>query len=167
VGTVLEGESILVIAGFLAHRGLLFLPWVVLVAFLGSFIGDQFFFHVGRHKGKSFLENKPKWQPKVAKVQKMFDKYNTMLILGFRFLYGLRTVTPFMFGMSNVGTRKFVILNAIGALIWAIVVGILGFVFGHVFQAFLEDFKHYELWLIITLVVIGGLVKLYHLYKKK
>ena len=33
VGTVLEGESILVIAGFLAHRGLLFLPWVVQLLF--------------------------------------------------------------------------------------------------------------------------------------
>jgi len=161
VGTILEGESILVIAGFLAHRGLLFLPWVVLIAFIGSFFGDQLFFHVGRNKGRSFLDKRPKWQPKVSKVQRMFDKYNTSLILGFRFLYGLRTVTPFMFGMSNVSTKKFMILNAVGALIWAIVVGLLGFIFGHVFQAFLDDFKQYELWIIVGAVLTGGLYKLY------
>lgn len=41
VGTFLEGETILVIAGFLAHRGYLSMDLVILSAFLGTFFGDQ------------------------------------------------------------------------------------------------------------------------------
>jgi membrane protein DedA with SNARE-associated domain len=44
LGTFVEGETILLMAGFAAHLGYLYLPWVILVAFLGSLSGDQVFF---------------------------------------------------------------------------------------------------------------------------
>lgn len=59
IGTFLEGETILVIAGFLAHSGYLELHWVILSAFLGTFAGDQTFFYLGRFKGIAFLEKRP------------------------------------------------------------------------------------------------------------
>jgi membrane protein DedA with SNARE-associated domain len=58
-GTVLEGEAVLIIAGFLAYRGYLELPYVILVAFLGAFLGDQLFFQIGRRVGAAFLEKRP------------------------------------------------------------------------------------------------------------
>ena len=51
IGTFLEGETILVLGGFAAHRGFLELPWVMLCAFLGSMAGDQTFFYIGRRNG--------------------------------------------------------------------------------------------------------------------
>ena len=44
IGTFLEGETILVLAGLAAHQGYLVLTWVILAAFLGSLCGDQLFF---------------------------------------------------------------------------------------------------------------------------
>ena len=51
IGTLLEGETILVAAGFAAYRGLLDLPSVVLVAIVGGTLGDQTAFQLGRWKG--------------------------------------------------------------------------------------------------------------------
>ena len=48
VGSVLEGETLLVLAGLAARRGYLSLQWVVVVAATGAFIGDQICFFVGR-----------------------------------------------------------------------------------------------------------------------
>jgi membrane protein DedA with SNARE-associated domain len=48
VGAFLEGETLLVIAGFLAHRGYLGLPFVIAAAFAGTLAGDQLYFHIGR-----------------------------------------------------------------------------------------------------------------------
>jgi membrane protein DedA with SNARE-associated domain len=62
VGTFFEGETILVAAGFAAHGGYLKLQWVILGAFLGSLAGDQFYFFVGRMKGKAFLHRRPAWR---------------------------------------------------------------------------------------------------------
>ena len=44
VGTFLEGETILVLAGLAAQLGYLTLSGVILAAFLGSLSGDQLFF---------------------------------------------------------------------------------------------------------------------------
>lgn len=55
IGTFLEGETILIIAGFLAHRGYLELPFVIVAAFFGSLIGDQLYFYIGRFKGGEFI----------------------------------------------------------------------------------------------------------------
>lgn len=47
-GSLLEGETILILAGFAAHQGHLSLSWVMAVAFVGGTLGDQIFYFAGR-----------------------------------------------------------------------------------------------------------------------
>lgn len=47
MGALLEGEIILVMAGFAAERRYLTLPWVMGAAVIGGFLGDQFYYHCG------------------------------------------------------------------------------------------------------------------------
>ena len=61
--TFLEGETVVIIAGFAAHRGWLAADGVFLAAFLGSLLGDQLYFHLGRHFGPRILEFRPGWRP--------------------------------------------------------------------------------------------------------
>ena len=58
----------LILAGFLAHRGYLSISAVIAAAFAGSLAGDQLFFSVGRAKGISFLENKGACKDKAERV---------------------------------------------------------------------------------------------------
>ena len=51
-GTVIEGETVLIAAGFAAQRGYLSLPLVLLAAWVGAASGDHFFFALGRCKGR-------------------------------------------------------------------------------------------------------------------
>jgi len=167
IGTFLEGETILILGGFLAHRGYLELPWVIAAAFTGTLAGDQLFFFIGRIKGGSFLDKKPLWKPSIEKVHNLFERYQMLLILGFRFIYGIRTVTPFVIGMSRVKTERFIILNIIGALVWAIVIGTGGYLFGAVFEALLGNIKHIEKELIIAIILIGTAAWAVHFMRKK
>jgi membrane protein DedA with SNARE-associated domain len=48
VGAFFEGETIVVLGGFAAHRGDLVLPGVIAGAFAGSLAGDQFAYFLGR-----------------------------------------------------------------------------------------------------------------------
>lgn len=168
IGTFFEGETILVLGGFAAHRGYLCLPLVIACAFWGSFIGDQLFFFIGRKRGLSYFDKKPRIKDKIYRLQAMLTKYNTLLILSFRFLYGLRTIVPFAIGLSSISVKRFFILNAISAVIWAVVIGTLGFFFGHAFEMLLEDVKKYEAWILAAGLVLLALRVLYHfLYKRK
>lgn len=155
-GTFLEGETILVIAGFLAHRGYLELPFVIAAAFAGTLAGDQLYFYIGRIKGKEFIDKKPGWKAKINRVFKLLDKYHTLFILGFRFLYGIRTVAPFVLGASGISPIRYLALNLCGALIWAIVIGTLGYYFGHAIEILLGEIKQYEEWVIIGLLLVGA-----------
>ncbi|MFE8069861.1 DedA family protein [Marinobacteraceae bacterium S3BR75-40.1] len=154
IGTFLEGETILVLAAFAASRGYLELPWVIVWAFLGTFFGDQLYFHIGRSKGQQFLQKRPSWQARSGKVFAWLERHPIGLILGFRFLYGLRTVTPFIIGASRVSTAQFLVLNLIGSVVWAIVFGVLGYVFGYTLELLLGDIKKFE---VIGFVALGSI----------
>jgi len=155
IGTFLEGETILVMGGFAAHQGYLHLPWVIAAAFVGTLCGDQLCFYLGRCHSQALLARRPLWQPKIARVNGLMERYQYPLLLGFRFLYGLRTVIPFVSGMSRIPTVLFVSLNIVGALVWAILIGTSGYLFGSAVQTVITDIKHYELELFASIGIVG------------
>jgi membrane protein DedA with SNARE-associated domain len=155
-GTLLEGETVVVIAGFLAHLGYLRLPWVMALAFLGTLICDQLFFYIGRTKGNRVLDKRPAWKAKSVRVRALLQRYQDWLILSFRFLYGLRTITPFLIGLSHVGRLRYLLLNAVGALVWAVAVGFLGYFLGGAAEVMLGEVKRYEVLIMAVLALLGG-----------
>jgi len=167
VGTFLEGETILVLGGIAAHRGYLELGWVILYAFLGTLFGDQLYYYIGRSKGKQFIEKRLSWKSKSAKVNVLLDKHQVWLILGFRFMYGFRTVTPFIIGTSRIAPLRFLILNIIGAAIWAIAVGTLGYLFGTTLEIIIGNIKRYELLIFSILAAVGLAVWLLYFLRKR
>jgi len=156
VGTFLEGETVLLIGGYLAHAGYLALPWVMVTAFLGSFAGDQLFFFIGRKKGMAFLEKRPQWQLKSSRVLSLLHRRQNSVIVSFRFLYGLRTVTPFLIGASGVRPVKFMLLNAVGAAVWAVAVALLGYLLGQTVSLFIAEAHRYELYGALVIAVVAA-----------
>jgi membrane protein DedA with SNARE-associated domain len=167
VGTFLEGETVLVLGGFAAHRGYLHLPWVVLAAFIGSLMGDQLFFFLGRWHSQTVLAKRPSWRGRVEKAHKLIGRYRIPFILVFRFLYGLRTVAPFVIGMSNVPAPLFVFLNAVGAMVWAMAVGTGGYLFGNALEVFIGDVKHYELQAFGAIAALGAVIWILYITSRR
>ncbi len=150
VGTFFEGETVLVLGGLAAQLGYLELPWVIVSAFGGTVCGDQLYFFIGRYHGRAMLAKRPHWQRRAQRVFDILHRHQNWLLIGFRFLYGLRTVTPFAVGMSQVGTARFMLLNILSAGVWAVAIGMLGYVFGSAIQAVIGDIKHYELAIMLS-----------------
>jgi len=158
IGTFFEGETVLVIAGLLANQGYLKLAGVVIAAFAGALLGDQLYFHIGRWKGQPFIESHPTLKYHSQRVVNLLRNHQNKLILGFRFVYGIRTVTPFVLGASGVAPIRFLVLNTIGALLWALVIGVAGFYFGKVLEQLLGQVKNYEMLIIGSMVGIALVV---------
>jgi membrane protein DedA with SNARE-associated domain len=76
-------------------------------------------------------------------------------------MYGLRTVMPFVFGISKFDPRRFAFLNFLGAFLWALIFGIAGYMFGQIVEVILTDVDKYELWLALAIVLVGAGVWLY------
>lgn len=144
VGTFLEGETIVIIAGFMAFTGLLDLKWLILVSFCGTFLSDQLFFYFGYWKGRAFIAAKPNWQARADRIQPLIDRYRNYIILGFRFFYGVRNVVPLVLGASGLNPLRYLILNFLGAAIWAASFGTGGYLFGHLLKPLLADVHKYQ-----------------------
>ena len=97
----------------------------------------------------------------------MLEKHQTWLILGFRFLYGLRTVTPFVLGASRISPVKYTVLNFFGGLTWATAVGVAGYYFGNAIEPFLVEIKPYEKWVLAGLILVGAAVWIIHKWRDK
>lgn len=164
IGLLLEGETILVLGAFMAHRGYLDLPLVIFIGGTVAFVSDQFFFWLGRIQGSQFLARRPTWQPHVEKARPLLNKNTNLLFLTVRFMYGLRTVLPFVIGMSRLDPKKFVLLDLIGAFLWALTFGLAGHFIGHLMTLLFEDVKEHEFTIAIFIILIGMGIWLYRRY---
>ena len=127
IGTLLEGEAILMLAAYAAHQEYLSLPLVIVVAFFGATMGDQIFFLLGRRFGTRLLERFPSLRARTARVDQLLLRYHGSVIIGIRFAYGLRIAGPIAIGMSTLPAWRFFVFNAIGALIWAPLIAGVGY----------------------------------------
>jgi membrane protein DedA with SNARE-associated domain len=144
LGTFFEGEAVLVLAGALAHRGLLSLPLVMLSATIGSVAGDQLWFQLGRRFGQPLIDRRPAWSALVDRVRRRLDRYGSAFVVGFRFLYGIRSVTPALLGISGYPSSRFACLNLAGGAAWAAAVGTAGWALGAALTNMLQRAAHVE-----------------------
>ncbi|MFQ6613816.1 MAG: DedA family protein [Fidelibacterota bacterium] len=161
-GILMEGETILVVAAFLARRGYLELHWVILIAFIGTYITDQTLFHIGRHRGFPLLTKRPGWDQRVTTLRRWLHRNQNLVIIGFRFAYGFRTVTPYMLGVFQIPVKKYLILNGLGGLVWSVAIAYLGYGFGLIIEKTLDNVKQVEIWVLIAMLAGSGILVIFH-----
>jgi len=166
VGTFFEGETVLILGGFVASRGYLNLPWVILAAFIGGLCGDQLFFFLGRRYSGRILASRPSWQYRAHRVHKLLERFQTWLILIYRFMYGFRSITPFVIGTSPIPYRRFILLNILAVRLWAASIGTGGYLIGGALEACIGDLKKYELEIVITITATGLGIWMVHFFRR-
>lgn len=168
IWTFLEGETIVLFAGFAAAQGLLD-PLLLLVATgLGSFAGDQSCFWVGRKFGTRLLARFPRWRAGVEAALRWLERYNTGFILSFRFIYGVRNFSSFAMGMSAIRAQRFLAVNFLAATLWAAGFIAVGYFLGHAFRAVLGDLaRSFSLVMLGAFVAIACGVKLVHRLQRR
>jgi membrane protein YqaA with SNARE-associated domain len=102
-GTFLEGEAILIMAGFLAFQGYLNIGGVILTSFVGSFLGDQCYFYLGHFKGKGLLRRFHPIARKFREALRLIGKYGSLVAFFSRYTYGFRIVLPIILGITSQG----------------------------------------------------------------
>lgn len=156
-GALLEGETVLVLGGFAAHRGYLELPWVMLCAAVGGFVSDQLYFYLGRRHGGFVTKRLRSLETQAARVNRLMVRYDVLLIVLVRFMYGMRIAGPALIGMSEVAAWRFVLFNLMGAVLWAALLTSIGFLFGRSLETVLADIHRYELAIAAVIALAGGL----------
>lgn len=132
IGSMFEGELIVSFAGSLCYQKVLSTPLVILLATLGTMFSEQICFYIGRYLGAKYLHKSKRFKHQIELIFVLIRKYQTTFILGCRFLYGLRTLSPFIIGASKITPRHFSIYNVIAALIWSVISVSIGYASAYV-----------------------------------
>lgn len=127
LGSFLEGEAILLAGSFAASQGYLELKLVLPIAALASFLGDLPYFFAGRRYGESVMVRLPSLGRRRQRLERMLHRHHFLVVLSLRFLYGLRIVGLLTLGMSKLSACRFLCLDFIGAILWALVVCAAGY----------------------------------------
>jgi membrane protein DedA with SNARE-associated domain len=162
IGCLLEGETLLILAGYAAHRGYLHPAAVLLIATVMAFAGDQAYFWLGRWRGQQLLARWPALGRNAQRVQALIARYHEWLIIGLRFAYGLRAAGPILMGTTALSAWRFALFNALGALLWAVLIGGVGWLFGQMAETLFAELHQIEHWLLLVVLVVAALTWVWH-----
>ena len=162
LGTLAEGESLLVLGSYFAHRGYLELGGVMLTAFVGAVCGDQLFFHLGRRHAKGLLERFPRLRDKVNVALRRVEDHQVKVVLSMRFLWGLRIALPVALGLTNMSARRYLLVNLLSAAIWSTVFSLAGYGVSRVLSQVIGNLHHYEWWIAGGLLLIAVIAAAWH-----
>ena len=166
-GTFLEGEAILVAAGFFASRGTLHFVPVAIVAFAGAFFGHLFWFWLGRAHGVKLLDRFPRMKRHFGKGIRVFERYGASAIIITQWLYGLRITCAVIIGMSRISILKFVLYEAVSCAVWSVVITALGYYFGRAIDTLLGRVENVEKYALGVIAAIAIGFWLWHRWKEK
>jgi membrane protein DedA with SNARE-associated domain len=157
VGTLLEGETCLVLSGVAASRGYLSAPLVVVAGAAGAMVTDNVFFVIGRVFGPALLERFPSLAGSVARAHALVDRFPNTSVIGVRFLYGMRTVGPLVIGAGRMTWPRFALLDFIATSTWSLSWIVIGYVLGEAVHQLLGGIASIWRWSFIG-VAIGGAI---------
>lgn len=152
LGSLIEGDALLLVASFLAYLGKLNLPLVMLAAFFGTWLSDIIWFILGRYSDHRYFANWHWLHTLSNRSAGIVGKKPRLMALSMRFMYGLRMVIPFSLGKTTMSTSSFIIYNALGVLIWVGVLSALGYFFANITETIFGRMKHLEIILPVIIV---------------
>jgi membrane protein DedA with SNARE-associated domain len=160
-GIPVPGETALVTAAFLASQGHYSIVAVIAVAAAGAIIGDNVGYWIGREGGRTLLE---RWGPvrryadkALPPAERFFDKHGAKAVFFGRFIAFLRVTAAWLAGISRMTWWRFLLWNAAGGILWAIVISLLAYQFG---KTAADAVSRYGLVAVAAIVVLalGGFV---------
>lgn len=133
VGIVFPGDSLIFAFGILSAVGDMSFLGTIIVTAVASFLGYELAYTLGKKYGISFFEKKNVGlisTKSMEQAEKYFTRFGVLTLLFARFIPVLRTVAGPMAGIGKMKRRTFTIYNAIGAILWPVIVAGVGYYFG-------------------------------------
>jgi membrane protein DedA with SNARE-associated domain len=130
-GVPLPGETVLIAAGVLVHRGVLHFGDTLFFGILGGVVGNQIGYWAGRFGGRAFVLRWGRYTfitpERLGRAEAFFARYGGSAVFLCRFVVGLRVFGALVAGTSRMPWAKFALYNVLGGTVWAAAAVSLGY----------------------------------------
>lgn len=136
VGLPLPGETALITAAaFAAQHNRLSIAGVLIAGMVGAAGGGLGGYWIGRTGGLAVLERHGRYigvtKPRIARARKFFAEHGPKAVFAARFIAILRMFAGLLAGVTHMRFWLFFLWNVLGAIVWSLLFGTLGYLFGN------------------------------------
>lgn len=160
VGIPVPDETLLVLTGYLISQGRLNPFLAFAAAFGGSACGITISYYLGRTLGHRFVTKYGKWfhitHERVERVHRWFHKLGHWLLAFGYFIPGVRHLTAFVAGMTELEFPGFALFAYPGGAVWVVSFLALGYYVGEKWETALHVVDRYLVVICVGLALIGG-----------
>jgi membrane protein DedA with SNARE-associated domain len=158
-GMPVPGETVLLLASFLAfNEQRLQLGWIILVGTVAATLGDNVGYAIGNYGGRPLLDRYRNIfrisNAKLARGEKLFNRYGPVTILFARFVFGMRVIAGPLAGVLRMNWKRFAVFNFLGAALWVSVISCAGYFFGGRWRVLTHFIKRFDLVLGVLFVLV-------------
>lgn len=158
----IPSELIMPAAGFAAAIGELSLISVIIAGTIGSVLGALPLYYLGSRLDETRLirltERYGKYlliTPKdIVSAQAWFDRHGKTVVFFGRMIPAIRSLISIPAGMARMSLLPFLMLTAIGSMIWSALLAYAGFVLGANYEKvgiYIESVSHYVVLLMVLI----------------
>ena len=169
-GIPAPGQTVLIAAGVYAGAGRLNVFLVGVLGMLAAVVGDSLGYLIGRLGGRRLVLRFGRYvfvdERRLAKVEGFFDRHGAKIVAAARFVDGARQLNGVVAGLVRMPWPRFLIFNALGAVLWAGTWTTVGYLAGSHINAVYERFRQYELYLLIGLGCLVVVLLAYFLWRR-
>lgn len=168
VGLPVPDETLLTFSGYMIYRGNFSLPLAFASAALGSACGMTVSYTIGRVFGLQVLHRYGKYlhftEERLARVHSWFERIGHWALTFGYFIPGVRHLTAYAAGMSEVAPHQFALFAYSGTILWVSAFLGLGYFLGDRWEAVEKNIHYY---LVIGSIAVGVLVAAYWIWRKR
>jgi membrane-associated protein len=126
---IVPGETTLNAAATAAAQGLLDLAPIIVMGALGAIVGDSALFWIARRSSRRVAPQLEKMRAneKIKQALAIMDSGAPLLIVGGRYVPGMRFVVNATMGLSDIPYRRFVPWSVLGGVLWSVFTCVLAY----------------------------------------
>ena len=167
VGLPVPDETLLTFSGYLIYRGNFVLPLAFASAALGSACGMTISYLLGRIFGLKVLHRYGRYlhlsEERLARAHAWFERIGHWALTFGYFIPGVRHLTAYAAGMSEVAPHQFAVFAYSGTILWVTTFLSLGYFLGDRWEAVEKNIHHY---LVIGSIALALLVAAYLVWRR-
>ena len=165
-GVPAPGETAIILGATLAGRGHLNIVLVAITGIIAAICGDSVGYVIGRTGGRALVLRYGRYvrltHERFEKMENFMRRRGPIVVAVARFIEGLRQLNGVVAGASGMPWHRFVLFNAIGAVLWVSTWATAGYLAGDHLKAIEATISRYEVYAIILAVLLVLLYAYWH-----
>jgi len=166
----IPGDTITVLGAFLVGKGVLSFPLVYVVTTIGSTAGFMILFSLAYFLEREFFMNRNYWifsAKSIVSAERWFEKYGYFVILGNRFIPGIRSVVSIAAGITVLSPHRVFLFSLASAAVWNFIWIYAGYSLGNNWNEVRERFTTIiESYNIAAAIILVTVILTYLVIKK-